>query len=225
MRILLFLIGVMIGPAQVLAVGSAPVPVRSAITKYLETQPALLSRQFEVEFADWRGKSTDCAQPLEVSTSHSRLRGKVVFRVRCPRPVWSIGVAAKIVLPGEYWVAERFLAAGSVLAEGDILQVTGDLATVPDDVVRSDKQAIGRVLSRAVATGNPVALNALRENTVIKAGERVRIYLQGSGFVVTGEGTALTGAASGETVTLRTRDGQQLQGRAVKPGVVEVRLE
>ncbi|MEY3202690.1 MAG: hypothetical protein RIR70_2240 [Pseudomonadota bacterium] len=225
MRKILAAVFLMVSCTKIVAAGEMPPEIQAAIRQFLHAQPALSAEKFELEFPAWRGKSSDCMRPIEVSTSQPRLRGKVWFRVHCSQPLWSAMVVTKISLPGEYWVAERFLPVGTVLVAGDLKQAAADLAMLPDDLVRSEEEALGRVLVRAAPAGRPVLLNALRENAVVKAGEKVRINIQGSGFVVAGEAVALSNGAAGETVKLKLRDGRQLQGRVVKPGLVETNLE
>ena len=202
-----------------------PASVEAAVRAFVGAHPSVSGQATELQFSAWRGKAVSCSGPLEVSSGQTRLRGRSMFVVRCANPAWSTSVAAKIVMPGEYWVATRFLPAGTLVAASDLRQTPGDLATLPEDVVRSDSVALGRVLTRGVNPGSALQLNALRENTVIKAGERVRVNMQGSGFSVTGDAVALTSGASGESVKLKTRDGQQLVGRVIKSGLVEVPLE
>jgi flagella basal body P-ring formation protein FlgA len=223
-RELLFAALCLLAPA-VAAATPVPESIREAIREVVESRLSTDNQNHELEFPELSGKFGDCLGRLEVSTSQKRLRGKTPFRVRCTSPVWSLNVPVKVILPGDFWVAERFLPAGTVLSEADMKLVSGDLATVPEDVVRSDSTVIGKVVSRSTPAGAVLVLNTLRENTVIKAGERVRVNMLGSGFSVTGEATAMGAGVAGENIKLKTRDGQQLIGRVVKAGLVEVTLE
>jgi flagella basal body P-ring formation protein FlgA len=101
----------------------------------------------------------------------------------------------------------------------------GDLTGVPDDVLRSPREADDRVLTRPIQMGMPIGLNDLRETAVIKVGDPVTILLKGRDFQVTGTGTAQTQGMMNEMVRVRLNDGQVLQGRVIRPGVVEMTLD
>jgi flagella basal body P-ring formation protein FlgA len=49
--------------------------------------------------------------------------------------------------------------------------------------------------------------------------------LVGKGFQVSGEGTAQSSGMVGDMVRVRLMDGQTLQGRVLRPGVVGVNIE
>jgi flagella basal body P-ring formation protein FlgA len=51
------------------------------------------------------------------------------------------------------------------------------------------------------------------------------IQLVGKGFQVSGEGTAQSSGMVGDMVRVRLMDGQTLQGRVLRPGVVGVNIE
>jgi flagella basal body P-ring formation protein FlgA len=136
-----------------------------------------------------------------------------------------INVPVNIHVFGDYVVAARYLPFGQKIEPGDIRVVEGDLSLLPDDVLRSPKGAYDRVLSRPLQMGSPVGLNDLKESTVIKVGDPVRLLLGGKDFEVSGEGTAQTAGMLGDMVRVRIADGQILQGKVIRPGVVQVNVE
>lgn len=206
------------------AAGS-PAGVEEVVREFVSQHPSVSGQSFELRNLTLYGKTAGCSMPVEVSTSQPKLRSKINVRLRCAKPAWSASASAELVLPGDYWVTDRFLPAGTVVTAADLRPVTGDLAVLPEDVVRSEAEAVGRVVGRPLPAGSALRLNALRENAVIKSGERVRINLVGSGFSVSGAGVALTPGHAGGAVTVKTVDGQQFTGRVVKAGMVEVVLE
>ena len=73
--------------------------------------------------------------------------------------------------------------------------------------------------------GSPIGLNDLKETSVVKAGDPVRLILTGKDFEVSGEGTAQSAGMVGDMVRVRLADGQVLQGRVLRPSVVMVNVE
>jgi len=74
-------------------------------------------------------------------------------------------------------------------------------------------------------SGAPITLNSLRQTSVIKSGERVRVEFVGVGFAVSGEALALDSGSIEEQIRVRMANGQVLSVRVVKRGVVELRRD
>jgi flagella basal body P-ring formation protein FlgA len=121
--------------------------------------------------------------------------------------------------------ASRALQAGSTLDVGEFVTVESDWSSLPDDVVTEPDQVLGRTLVRSIAAGTPLSLNLLRQTSVIKTGERVRVQMSGSNFVVSGEGQALQAGAIGEQVRIKMANGQAVSATVLRQGVVEVRID
>jgi flagella basal body P-ring formation protein FlgA len=136
-----------------------------------------------------------------------------------------INVPVNIRAYGDYVVAGRYLPAGQRIEIGDIRVIEGDLSTLPDDVLRTPKASYERILVRPIQMGSPIGLNDLKESSVIKIGDPVRIQLMGKDFQVSGEGTAQTAGLVGDMVRIRLLDGQILQGKVLRPGVVGINIE
>jgi flagella basal body P-ring formation protein FlgA len=101
-----------------------------------------------------------------------------------------VNVPFNIRVFGNYVVASQYLAAGQKIEPSDIRVIDGELSALPDDVLRNPKGAYDRILSRSLQMGSPVGLNDLKESSVIKAGDPVRLVLKGKDFEVSGEGVA-----------------------------------
>jgi flagella basal body P-ring formation protein FlgA len=136
-----------------------------------------------------------------------------------------INVPVHIRAFGDYVVAGRYLPMGQKVEIGDIRVIEGDLSTLPDDVLRNPKAAYERALVRPLQMGSPIGLNDLKESSVIKIGDPVRIQLMGRDFQVSGEGTAQTAGLVGDMVRVRLLDGQILQGKVLRPGVIGINME
>jgi flagella basal body P-ring formation protein FlgA len=155
----------------------------------------------------------------------SRLWGRTTLQLRCAKAAWMINVPVNIHVFGDYVVASRYLQFGQKVESGDIRVVEGDLSLLTDDVLRSPKAAYDRILNRALQMGAPIGLNDLKESTVIKVGDPVRLLLGGKDFEVSGEGIAQTAGMLGDMVRVRIADGQILQGKVMRPGVILINVE
>jgi flagella basal body P-ring formation protein FlgA len=111
------------------------------------------------------------------------------------------------------------------VTRNDINVVTGDLAELPDDVIRSPKDANGRILNKPIQIGMKIGLSDVREESVISIGDPVRVIVSGQDFEVTGDGVAENAGMVGDTVRVKMRDGQTISGKVRSQGVVVVRTQ
>jgi flagella basal body P-ring formation protein FlgA len=143
------------------------------------------------------------------------LEGPVAWNVSMPLTV-------KVYAPG--LVARMPLSAGTtVLAEH--LQEAEVEWTASDSNPFTDVQALaGRTLARPLAPGQAVREADMRRRQWFAAGDPVRLRVSGSGFQITGEGTALNPGLEGQMVRVRTEGGRTVTGRATADRLVEVEL-
>jgi flagella basal body P-ring formation protein FlgA len=136
-----------------------------------------------------------------------------------------VNVPINIRVFGNYVVASQYLPAGQKIEPSDIRVIEGELSSLPDDVLRAPKGAYERILNRSLQMGSPIGLNDLRETSVVKAGDPVRIVLSGRDFEVSGEGIAQTAGLVGDSVRVRLADGQVLVGTVLRPSLVRIKVD
>jgi flagella basal body P-ring formation protein FlgA len=140
-------------------------------------------------------------------------------------PRWIGAIQINVTAKRSHLAAVRALQAGSTLEASEVVTVESDWSSLPDDVATDPEQVLGRTLVRSIAAGTPLTLNLVRQTSVIRAGERVRVQMSGSNFVVGGEGQALQAGAVGEQIRVKMRSGQTLSAVVVRQGLVEVRVD
>jgi flagella basal body P-ring formation protein FlgA len=165
-----------------------------------------------------------CPNPeLSLAGNDPRLTGKrsIVAQCESRRHFVQIQVSAR----GTWWVAKNNLAAGSVIQPGDIEPHTGSVERQPAGLIFNPGQIIGQTLTRAVASGQPVRSNQLRQQWRLKAGQQVEVIAAGDGFSVRSQGKALSNAAVNDTLKVQTRSGQTVSGRVNADGQVLLSLQ
>lgn len=140
-------------------------------------------------------------------------------------PRWVGSIQVNVSAKRNHLAAVRALQVGSTLDASELVMVESDWSSLPDDVVTEPEQVLGRTLVRSIAAGTPLTLNLVRQTSVIRTGERVRVQLSGSNFVVAGEGQALQAGAAGEQIRIKMGGGQVLNATVVRQGLVEVRID
>ena len=214
-------------PNQALQAPGIPLEVQNNIRRFIQKSPTVLGFRTEVDFLDPSMNLPSCqGGSIEVlSAPNVRLWGRSLVQVRCLKAAWLFNIPLMIRVYGDYVVSTRYLQPGNRLSSSDMRIINGDLTSVPDDVIRTPKEADDRVLTRPIQMGMPIGLNDLRETAVIKVGDPVTILLKGRDFQVTGSGTAQTQGMINDMVRVRLNDGQVLQGKVIRPGVVEMTLD
>lgn len=207
-------------------IANVPPDIDVAIKRFVARNPMVAGMQTEVEYIDQNPTIQACPEKIEVGSQPGiRLWGRTSVQLRCRKLAWTYNLAIRVRVIGDYVVAGRYLQGNVKVAQGDLRVVQGDLTDLTDDVLRSVKDGYNRILVRPVQAGMPIGLNDLRETAVIKVGDPVTILLKGRDFQVTGSGTAQTQGMISDMVRVRLNDGQVLQGKVIRPGVVEITLE
>lgn len=186
---------------------------------------ASIRAQVEIGAIDPRLRLTRCAQPLLFLPAGARLYGNGSLGVRCedtPEP-WTLYLTYKISLSGPALVTRWPLAARQMIKAGDLELKEIAYDAPPGDYLRDTALLEGAMAARPLPAGQPLTADRIVRSQTVRAGQRVKIWLSGSGFQVTQEGVALNGAKAGETVRVRTDSGKIIQGQATADGRVLIR--
>ena len=164
-------------PNQALQAPGIPLEVQNNIRRFIQKSPTVLGFRTEVDFLDPSMNLPSCqGGSIEVlSAPNVRLWGRSLVQVRCLKAAWLYNIPLMIRVYGDYVVSTRYLQPGNRLSSSDMRIINGDLTSVPDDVIRTPKEADDRVLTRPIQMGMPIGLNDLRETAVIKVGDPVTI--------------------------------------------------
>ena len=216
----------MVFPAASLATGAPDTePLRSQIEQWLNTrQPvrsdAPLNRQVTLitPAAQLAGL---CAQPqLSINAGDRRLTGNKTVTATCGKQRRFIQI--KVQASGNWFVSRRQLAAGTVIAMEDIQPQSGSADFLPPGVLFSAAEIVGQTATRVIQPGQPLQQNQLRKPWRISHGQQVDTLVQSQGFSVRSRAKALTNAAVGDMLRLRTHSGKIISGKVTASGQVEL---
>lgn len=199
--------------------------LRQTVSQFLTVQAGGLPGQITVTVGaiDPRLNLAACAAPQAFLPNGARAWGKTSVGVRCVAPSpWTVYIPAMVQVQGEYLAAAVPLAQGQTIGPNDIARVSGDLTALPPGIVTEQAQAVGYTVARSVAVGAPLRQDALRSQQAVAQGQVVRLVSSGPGFRVTADGRALASGSDGQTVQVKTQNGQVVSGIARLGGTVEV---
>lgn len=198
--------------------------IRKAVEEHLQVQIKGLPGKASYTVGPIAAANLPPCDGVEASTSPGASpwgRGSVT--VRCVSgATWTLLVPVRIRVIGNYVVNARPLGAGQVINDADLVYQSGDLGGLPAGVLTDTAQAVGQVSRVALPAGRPLRADMLKEQTVIRQGQTVKVVSRGKGFEVSNEGRALTNATVGQVVQVRLGSGQVVSGIADANGTVEV---
>ncbi|MGY2491244.1 flagellar basal body P-ring formation chaperone FlgA [Cupriavidus sp. CP313] len=189
-------------------------PARVAVERFLLQQTAGLPGKVSVQVAPPSGgRAPDCLAPDPFLPAGTSPWGRVSVGVRCggERP-WVRYMQARVSVLTDYYVAARALGPGEPVSQADIEVRQGDLATLPRAVITDPAQLAGAVTANRIAAGSPIRADLLRKAIAVRQGQTVTVAVEGDAFQITSEGKVLADAATGNTVQVRLRSGQVVNG-------------
>lgn len=179
--------------------------------------------EIEIGPIDPRLNLADCPEPVFTLAPGSKLWGSGTLAVDCTRPKpWALYLTYRTTLKGPALLARRPLPAGSTPGPADLVEDVIEYAGDPGRYPRDPANLRGAALTRPVAKNSPVTIDLLRIRPIIRAGQRVRIMLDGKGFQVSQEGIAQKQAGVGDSLRLKTPSGRYVQGIVQPDGTVRI---
>ncbi|MBB3016191.1 flagellar basal body P-ring formation chaperone FlgA [Cupriavidus alkaliphilus] len=189
-------------------------PARVAVERFLLQQTAGLPGKVSVQVAPPSGgRAPECIAPDPFLPAGASPWGRVSIGVRCggERP-WVRYMQARVSVLTDYYVAARALGAGEPVGHADIEVRQGDLGALPRAVITDPAQLAGAVTANRIAAGSPLRTDLLRKAIAVRQGQTVTVAVEGDAFQITSEGKVLADAATGNTVQVRLRNGQVVNG-------------
>jgi flagella basal body P-ring formation protein FlgA len=212
-----------------LLANSAPIfaqeSLTTALNNFLHVQTQGLPGQvsYSIGQVDSRTQTRPCSTFEPFLPSGNRLWGKTTVGVRCLAPSpWTIYVPVHINVSGNYLIAARAVEPGQLLVADDITVRSGDLGSLPANIITAPSQALGKTAKNRITAGQPLRSDFLLAPWAVQQGQSVKLVSKGTGFSVSSEGKALNNASDGQVAQVRTNSGQTVSGIARLGGVVEV---
>lgn len=165
----------------------------------------------------------NCPEPIFNLSPGSNLWGAGNLGVDCAAPTaWSLYLTYRISLKGPALLASRPLAAGEALGPGNVVEGIVEYGSDPGRYPRDLTRLRGATLARPLAKNSPITIEMLRLQAIVKAGQRVRMQVDGNGFRVSQEGIAQSQAGIGDSLRLKTPSGRYVQGIVQPDGSVRI---
>lgn len=198
--------------------------LHGALAQSQSTASLPLRMEVQIGQLDARLNLAPCQQVEPYLPNGSRLWGRTRIGMRCVQGAkpWNVFVPVTVKAWGPAWVLSRAVNQGEVLDASSAMQAEVDWAAESAPIVALPEDWIGQTASRALPAGVALRSHLLRAPQLFKAGETVKLVLQGSGFAVSGMGKAMQNGGAGETVRVRMDNGRSVSGTVNAEGQVVV---
>lgn len=201
-----------------------PDAIVRAVRHFVQQQGKSLPGRLEVDITppDPRLQLAACHHLRVGLPAGARLWGHSSVQVRCEAPAWQLDLPVVVHVHAPVVVLTHAVGAGYTLGAPDLGSQEMDLTELGPDAVLHAADAIGRVTASPVPGGFPLRAQLLRQPYLITVGQPVQVRVQGSGFSLETEATALGNASIGQRVRLRTPAGKVISGVAEATGMARV---
>jgi flagella basal body P-ring formation protein FlgA len=196
-----------------------------AVESYARSQTADLPGRVLINIGaiDPRLRLPRCKQTAPFVPPGSKLWGNSTVGLRCNEPSpWTIYVPVTVNVIIGVVTTSRHLPRDHLLTASDLVTRDGDLTQLPAGTLTDTAPALGKLLAVGVPSGTALRVDMLRAPLAVVQGQKVKLLVQGHGFKVNGEGTALTSAPVGQPASVRTASGRVVSGIARGQGLVEI---
>ncbi len=200
-------------------------PTEAAVRILVERELGTRNRlAIQVGQLDTRVRLSPCARAEPFVPPGVRLWGRTQVGIRCTSGAsWVIRLPVTIQVFAQVAVANAPLTPGTALSAADAHLEEIDLTRENAPLVTDTTTLNGKQLTRSVAAGQPLRVDALRVPPSVNAGDPVQIIVTGQGFTLASEGVALTPGSEGQSLRVRTESGRVIAG-TLRDRTIEVRL-
>ena len=175
---------------------------------------------------DPRLRLAPCARIEPYLPAGSRLWGRSRLGLRCVEGAthWNVFLPVTVKAFGPAWVLTGNVSSGATLTQADAVQAEVDWAADRTSVLADPALWVGQVATRPLQAGQALRQAMVRLPNLFQAGAQVRVLAQGSGYVVSTGGQALSAGSSGQTVRVRMDNGKVISGVVNDDGTIAVNL-
>ncbi len=172
----------------------------------------------EIRFGDLPAgtRLAPCERIEPFVASGARLWGNSRIGVRCLSGAnWSISLPVSVKVYGPALVANQMLPARTAIASDDVRLEEVELTSLNATPLTDPQMLDGRMTTRPIAAGQTLMSYHVRIRPSIAVGDPVRVRVQGAGFSIMANGSALAPGSEGSPLRVRTDSGRVVVGTLI----------
>ncbi|MCO6536441.1 MAG: flagellar basal body P-ring formation protein FlgA [Gilliamella sp.] len=160
----------------------------------------------------------NCKTPTLSLLNKKKQLGNMTISAQCnnKKKFIQINVAVK----GNYIVAKQAISAGTVINEDYIQIQSGWLDKLPSTVILDRVDAINHIALRNINLGEPIKTTMLQKNWQVKAGQIIKVIINGEGYEITTNGKTLNNAILNDKIKVKLNSDKIVEGTLTHQGVI-----
>lgn len=172
---------------------------------------------------DARLRLPECPTPLQPGWLNGRVEGNTAVEMSCPKLGWNIRVPVRVEREIMVVSLRRPVNAGATLTAEDVM-LTPARSNMAGVTFSSLNEAVGQMVTQNLPAGLVLRRGLLRENQVVRSGQKVQLVASDGSFQVSAEGVAMKNGSVGDVIGVRMPTGRVISGVVSASGAVEVRF-
>jgi flagella basal body P-ring formation protein FlgA len=198
--------------------------LREIITAFVHQQTLALPGQVSISVheIDQHISLPVCPAPEAFLPPGGHLLGNSTVGIRCTADMkkWTLFVPVQVKVNVNLLIANIPLQQGHVLRAEDIGVQKGELTQ--SGFITDPEQVLGKVLKLSIGAGQVLKQDMLRAPYAVKQGQTVKIQVERQGFKIHADGQALSNAAEGQVIKVKTSSNQVVSGIVQSDGTVSI---
>lgn len=176
------------------------VPVDNISISYISPKPQLM-----------------CDEPKITLLNNKKQWGTMTIGVKCGNKTQYLQI--KVSVEGHYFVADKPISAGTIITDALIRSKLGRLDLLANSVILNKQHIINHIALRNIELDEPIRTSMLQQNWHIKAGQMVKVLINGEGYVIATKGKSLNNGALDDYISVKLNSGNIVEGIVTQEGV------
>ncbi|MCX8650898.1 flagellar basal body P-ring formation protein FlgA [Gilliamella sp. B2776] len=160
----------------------------------------------------------NCDNPTLSLLNTKKPWGNMTISVQCDNKKRFMHIY--VAVSGHYLIAKQPIMAGSVITEDLIDLKFGWLDKLPSSVILNKSDALNHIATRNINQSETIKKAMLQKNWQVKAGQIVKVIIDGESYQITTNGKSLNNATLDEKISVKLNSGNVIDGVLTNQGVI-----
>jgi flagellar basal body P-ring formation protein FlgA len=160
----------------------------------------------------------NCDSPTLTILNKNKQWGNLTITAKCEGITKYIQIY--VAVTGEYVTANQPISAGTLMTEQLVEVQSGRLDKLPSAVILNKSEVTNHIALRNINNGEPIKSSMLQKNWHVKAGQIVKVIVNGDGYSIASSGKTLNNGALGDSINIKLNNGNIVAGVVTEKGII-----
>ncbi|OCG05414.1 flagella basal body P-ring formation protein FlgA [Gilliamella apis] len=159
-----------------------------------------------------------CDSPTLAILNKNKQWGNLTITAKCENITKYIQIY--VAVSGHYVIAKQAISAGTLITEQLVKMQSGQLDKLPATVILNQSEVINHLALRNINDGEVIKNSMLQKNWYVKAGQTVKVIINGEGYSIATHGKTLSNGALGESINIKLNTGNVVEGVVSEKAII-----